>query len=175
MRLQDVIIVILLILGAWKLGTCNGKQNAEFLEVPADTVYSERIVPRDRVVEKPIKVVEYREVVNTDTVFVEVPTDFQLSGVIDSNPISFTRGDVRLTYFDPLGGRYVEQVFDAPKKRFQIGVRGYIGYQYLTPDMRYYTAGVMTGLEYRQFGILVMPAYGAAGLTITVGLTYKIL
>ena len=175
MRLVDLIILILLIAGAFAFGRCNAP--AQEGEIPvADTVYVDREVPKIQTVEKPVRIIEYRTVSKVDTVTITVPaTEFTTFGVVEQNPISYKRGNVILTAFSPLEGQYYQQTFKAPTKRFTVSIQGYGGFQYVgTPDNRFYSMGIMATGRYRRIGVLIMPAYGAEGLSVTVGLTYKI-
>ena len=174
MRIADLVVWILIIVGAFAFGRCSTAVQEG--EIPiADTVYVDREVPKEVIVEKPVRIIEYRTVSKVDTVTITVPAnDFITFGVVEENPISYKRGNVVLTAFDPSVGQYYQQSYTAPTKRFVMGIDGYVGYQYITPDVRYYAAGIIATGRYRRIGVLLMPAYGAEGLSVTVGLTYKI-
>ena len=175
MRITDLLIIVLLLLGAFAFGRCG--VSVQEGEIPiADTVYVDREVPKEVHVEKPVRIIEYRTVSKVDTVTVTVPaTNFTTFGVVEENPISYKRGNVVLTAFNPSMGQYYQQSYQAPTKRFTAGIQGYAGLQYVgTPDNRFYSFGIMATGRYKRIGLLVMPAYGAEGLSVTIGLTYSL-
>ena len=175
MRLVDLVILILLVAGAFAFGRCGAPVQTGDVQL-ADTVYVDREVPKIQTVEKPVRIIEYRTVSKVDTVRITVPaTDFTPFGVVEQDPISYKRNNIVLTAFSPSEGQYYQQTFKAPTKRFTAGIQGYAGLQYVgTPDNRFYSFGIMATGRYKRIGLLVMPAYGAEGLSVTVGLTYSL-
>jgi hypothetical protein len=88
-----------------------------------DTVTVERqITKRDTVTETvPRTVVRYDTVRIVDTIKVAAPPKFDLMGLVGPSPIDISRREVTLTYFDPKGKRYTQNVYDVPPERYRAG------------------------------------------------------
>lgn len=91
-------------------------------EAPApDTVVKERqITKTDTVTETvPETVIRYDTVRTTDTVEVPVPSNFNVKGLIEPQPVDVSGQEVTLTYFDPQAGRYTQNVYAVPPDRYR--------------------------------------------------------
>lgn len=63
------------------------------------------------------------EKLKVDTVY--VPRNFTVAGVINNNPITFTRSDVILTYFDTEAFRFEQISYQLPQRNFSFSLNAH--------------------------------------------------
>jgi len=90
---------------------------------PDTLVKTEQITKRDTVTETVVdRVVQYDTVAQTDTVWMQVPSDMTIKGVIPPSPVDVNSQRVRLTFFDPDAQRFTQDFFELPQQKNRISV-----------------------------------------------------
>ena len=97
-----------------------GRSSGRVDSAPPDTVFIDRqLTVRDTIrTLDPVTVTVYQEVEKVRVDSVLVPVDFGVAGVIGASPVTIDHGNFVLTSFDPRGGRFVQQTYSVPPRKW---------------------------------------------------------
>lgn len=107
---------------AWASVTVDDWMEPDREPAPPDTIEKKRTITRtDTVTETvPRTVIRYDTVRATDTMRVPVPADFEMMGVIPTQPLDLSDSEATLTYWT--GERWQQNVYEVPRDRWRLSL-----------------------------------------------------